>query len=124
MKTTLAFAAPLLALSLVGCSGWSNPIAKLSPHRIEVQQGNLVTQEMVARLKPGMTPSQVRFLLGTPLIVDPFHVNRWDYAYSISKGGEVLERRRVTLRFENDRLTSIEGDIVAAEAPRQEVAKP
>lgn len=124
MKTTLVFVPLLLALTLVGCSGWSNPIAKLSPHRIEVQQGNLVSQDMVARLKPGMTQSQVRFLLGTPPIVDPFHVNRWDYAYSISKGGEVLERRRLTLRFENDRLKSIEGDIVAAEASRPEVAKP
>ncbi|MFZ5484683.1 MAG: outer membrane protein assembly factor BamE [Pseudomonadota bacterium] len=124
MKTTLVSVPLLLVLSLVGCSGWSNPIAQLSPHHIEVQQGNLVTQDMVARLKPGMTQSQVRFLLGTPLIVDPFHAHRWDYAYSISKGGQVLERRRVTLRFESDRLKSIEGDIVAAEAPRQEPAKP
>ena len=53
----------------------------LKPYKIDVQQGNFLDQEMVAKLKPGMTRSQVRFLLGTPLIADPFHPDRWDYVY-------------------------------------------
>lgn len=102
-----------LALGLLtGC--WSNPIERLSPYKAEIQQGNAVSQEMLGKLKPGMTPSQVRYILGTPLLVDPFHKDRWDYVHSLAKGGNQLERRRVTVVFENDRLKAIEGDVVAA----------
>lgn len=114
--------AALLVGSLVGC-GRLNPIERLQPHRIEVQQGNLVTQEMLIRLKQGMTPSQVRFVLGTPLIVDPFRNNRWDYVFSLKKGSAAVEQRHVTVVFENDRLVSIEGDVVAA-AKAEESQKP
>jgi outer membrane protein assembly factor BamE len=119
MMTKLVFPS-LLLISLAGCGSWGttiaklNPVDSLQPHHIEVQQGNLVTTEMLAKLKPGMTPSQVRFLLGTPLIVDPFHKDRWDYAYLIWKGGEVAERRRIAVLFENDKLKSIQGDVVPA----------
>lgn len=128
MLTKLVIAS-LLVIPLAGCGGWSNPVAKLNPHRIEVQQGNLVTQEMLAKLKPGMTPSQVRYLLGTPLIVDPFHKDRWDYAYSLRKGGKVIEQRRITVLFENDKLKSVEGDVTPAVQPAPaaqpaEAAKP
>ena len=104
----------LLPVVIAGCGAWSNPINRLDPHRVEVQQGNLVTQEMLSRLKPGMSPSQVRFVLGTPLIIDPFHKDRWDYVYSLQKGGKQIERRRVTIRFENDKMKSIEGDVTPA----------
>jgi outer membrane protein assembly factor BamE len=122
MLTKLVIAS-LLVIPLAGCAGWSNPVAKLNPHRIEVQQGNLVTQEMLDKLKPGMTPSQVRFVLGTPLIVDPFHKDRWDYAYSLRQGNKVVEQRRITVLFENDKLKRIEGDVAAAAKP-VEAAKP
>ena len=62
---------------LAGCQTVTLP--GLSAHKIDIQQGNYVTQDMVAKLKPGMTRSQVRFALGTPLIADPFHPDRWDY---------------------------------------------
>ncbi len=123
MMTKLLFLALVLISLLAGCGGWHNPINKLSPHRVEVQQGNLVSQEQLAKLKPGMTPSQVRFLLGTPLIVDPFHTQRWDYVYMLRKQGEVAEQRRVTIQFENDKLKEIKGDVVAAQ-PGKEAAKP
>lgn len=122
MMSKLVFVS-LLMISLAGCGGWSNPVAKLDPYRIEVQQGNLVSQEMLAKLKPGMTPSQVRFLLGTPLIVDPFHKDRWDYAYSMQQGGKVLAQRRITVQFENGKLKAIEGDVTPA-AKDGEAAKP
>ncbi len=86
----------------------------ISPHRIDIQQGNVVTQEMVAKLKPGMTRQQVRFVLGTPPIVDPFRQDRWDYVYYYKKAGQVAEHRRLILLFDGDTLKTIEGDVVAA----------
>lgn len=89
----------------------------LSTHRIDIQQGNVVTQEMVAKLKPGMTRQQVRFVLGTPPIVDPFRQDRWDYVYYFNKGGRLAEHRRLILMFDGDILKTIEGDVVAAPGP-------
>lgn len=86
----------------------------IKPYKIDVQQGNYVTQEMLAKLKPGMTRSQVRFALGTPLIVDPFRNDRWDYFYMMHKRGELAEQRAVTIVFRGDELLRIEGDVVPA----------
>jgi outer membrane protein assembly factor BamE len=109
------FLIPVLLLSLVaGCSS-----VKIGPHRIDVQQGNALDQENVARLKPGLNRSQVRFLLGTPLVVDPFRTDRWDYVYVYYKAGKLAEQKRITLFFEGDTLARIEGDMPAAEAPSQ-----
>jgi outer membrane protein assembly factor BamE len=83
----------------------------LSPYRAEVQQGNVVTQDMIAKLQPGMTRSQVRFALGTPLLVDPFRQDRWDYVYMLMKQGEVKERRRIVVVFRDDKLVAMEGDV-------------
>lgn len=120
--------APLIALLLTGCS-WTNgydlkqPIEALKPYKIDIQQGNVVTQDMVAKLKPGMTPSQVRFALGTPLVVDPFRANRWDYVYRLEKDGKVAEARRITVVFEEDKLKGIEGDVSALpESPKAKAA--
>lgn len=141
MMTKLVIAS-LALVFLAGCASWRdnvsklNPIDAISPHRVEIPQGNVLTQEQVSLLKPGMTPAQVRFLLGTPLLVDPFHSNRWDYAYLLQRGGTVIEHRHITVLFENDKLARIEGDVVAAKpaqpaeaapaqpAPATEAAKP
>ncbi|MBU1395729.1 MAG: outer membrane protein assembly factor BamE, partial [Gammaproteobacteria bacterium] len=94
-----------LFLSLVaGCSS-----VNIGPHRIDVQQGNALDQENVARLKPGLSRSQVRFLLGTPLVVDPFRTDRWDYVYLYYKAGRLAEQKRITLFFEGDTLVRMEG---------------
>lgn len=106
----------LLLAFLSGCNSWSNPIDSLKPHKIDIPQGNELNQEMLDKLKPGMTQSQVRFILGTPLLVDPFHSNRWDYVYRLEKEGRLLENRRVTVVFEDERLKELQGDIVAAAA--------
>lgn len=113
----------LVSLLLAGCGSWSNPIDKLSPYKIDIQQGNAITQEMLAKLKPGMTPSQVRFILGSPLVQDPFHPNRWDYVYRYMKAGKLTEQRRVTVVFEDDKLKGIEGDVVAASQPAEAKAE-
>ena len=113
----------LILLSLLaGCGSWSNPIDRVKPHKIDIPQGNVLTQDMLDKLKPGMTPSQVRFIMGTPLVVDPFHSNRWDYVFRLEKEGKLVESRRVTVIFENDRLKALQGDVVAASA-KNEAAK-
>ena len=84
----------------------------ISPYRIDIQQGNVVTQDMIDKLKPGMTKQQVRFVMGSPPIVDPFHKDRWDYVYYLNKGGRVIEHRRLVLRFDGEVLKRVEGDVV------------
>jgi len=74
----------------------------------DIQQGNVITQEMVDKLKPGLTQQQVRFILGTPLVTDPFHQERWDYLYSFRDGKtEQMERRRLTITFNGDAVENI-----------------
>lgn len=85
----------------------------LKPYKIDIQQGNYVTQDMIAKLRPGMSRGQVRFALGTPLIVDPFRTDRWDYVYNLYKEGVLTEQRMVTVIFKGDVLERIEGDVVA-----------
>lgn len=102
-------------LLLAGCSGVPT-LPGITPYKMDIQQGNYVTQQMVAKLKPGMTRSQVRFILGTPLIVDMFRTNRWDYVYIYEKRGQVTEQRKITVIFEDDKLARVEGDVVPAAA--------
>jgi len=87
----------------------------LAPHKIDIQQGNYVDQAMVAKLKPEMTRSQVRFILGTPLIADVFHPNRWDYVYLTGKANNVHAQHKITIVFDGDKLKHVEGDITAPE---------
>lgn len=96
-----------LALVLAACSSVNVPI---SPYRIDVQQGNALEQESVEKLKLGMSRSQVRFLLGTPLLADPFHGNRWDYVYNFRKAGKLTEQKRLVLFFEGDVLSRVEAE--------------
>jgi outer membrane protein assembly factor BamE len=85
-------------------------------YKLDVQQGNVVTQDSVSKLKKGMTKSEVRNVLGTPLLMDAFHGNRWDYYFSTETRGNLKDRTRFSVFFENDRLVSITGDIKAAAA--------
>lgn len=122
MRLSLWFILVLLA----GCGSWSNPIDRIKPHKIDIPQGNVMTQDMLDKLKPGMTRSQVRFILGTPLIVDPFRVNRWDYVFRLEKEGKLIETRRVAVIFENDRLKSLQGDVLPrpVDADQTKVVQP
>ena len=106
---------------LGGCSrsydgGFNAPLL----HKIDIQQGNVVDQEMLDQLKPGMDKKQVKFIMGTPVLIDPFHNERWEYIYSFQEGGTVREQRHITLHFENDKLAYISGDIEISNIPRQE----
>jgi outer membrane protein assembly factor BamE len=85
-------------------------------YKIDIQQGNYVTQDLVAKLKPGMTKAEVRALLGTPLLSDVFHNNRWDYYFSNVKGGKAEDRTRLSVFFDEDKLVSVRGDARPAQA--------
>lgn len=103
---------PLLLLA--ACSNMPDVTSAFSPYRIDIRQGNFVTQEMVAQLKPGMTRDQVRFVLGTPLVTDVFHAERWDYVYRFQPGRGEVQQRRFTVYFEDGKLVRVAGDVVAA----------
>lgn len=99
----------VISLMLASCSGVTAPtLPSITPYKIEIRQGNLVTQDMREKIKIGMTDLQVRAALGTPLIVDPFHANRWDYQYRYEQEGKLIRQQRLTLYFEKDRLARID----------------
>jgi outer membrane protein assembly factor BamE len=95
---------------------------------VAVQQGNVITQEMVDRLKPGMTRRQVAFVMGEPVLRDPFNPDRWDYVYSVQVGRVVYQQMRMSLFFDGDVLREFSGDLtpttVAHAAEADAVADP
>ena len=98
----------LLVASLSACGVVGFP----GVYRINVEQGNIVTQEMVDQLKPGMSKRQVRFIMGTPLVEDTFNTSRWDYPYSIRNGGNLITESHVTVFFDGDALVNVTGDVL------------
>ncbi|HZW25989.1 MAG TPA: outer membrane protein assembly factor BamE [Gallionella sp.] len=103
----------ILASVLLACAGCSTPL--LSPYKMDIRQGNYVTPEMREKLKIGMTKQQVRYVLGTPMISDAFHGDRWDYPYRLEQRGEIVEKQQLTLYFDGDNLARVEdnGKVVA-----------
>lgn len=113
----------LFGLILSGCSTSTITSIAPEPFKVDIQQGNVITQEMVSKLQPGMTRSQVRFVLGSPPITDMFHANRWDYVYRLIKSGKLAEERKLTLFFENDLLARVAGDVAALTVADQAESK-
>ncbi len=101
----------ILLLALL-CASCGTALPSVTPYKLDVQQGNVVTSKMLLQLRPGMTQSQVRFIMGTPLIQDGFHGKRWDYVYQMREKGKITEQRRVILDFENDVLKTVRGDVI------------
>lgn len=97
---------------LVGCQSFRFP----GVHKINIQQGNIITQDMIDQLQPGMSKRQVRYIMGNPLIQDTFNPDRWDYFYSMktARGDETKER--VSIFFEGDKLTGFNGDYTPTSA--------
>ncbi|EDN65498.1 SmpA / OmlA family protein [Beggiatoa sp. PS] len=95
-------------------------------YKIDIRQGNLVTQEMLARLELNMPAKKVRLIMGTPLLVDVFHQNRWDYLYSFQPGGGQRTQRHISLYFDNNQLLAkIDGDIkIGKPRPQKPVTPP
>ncbi|PHV12812.1 outer membrane protein assembly factor BamE [Chitinimonas sp. BJB300] len=100
----------LIIFLLAGLSACSY----LTPYKLDVPQGNAVTADQVDKLKIGMSRAQVRFALGTPLLADAFHPNRWDYLYYESKGGKPSQNKRYYVQFEGDRLIGMGGESLPA----------
>lgn len=103
LSTSLRTVGVLLLILTAGCES-------LIPsfYTVPVRQGNYIDPAMVAQLRPGMTKSQVQRIMGTSLIEDPFHQNRWDYYYQYGRGGTISEQRRVTLFFRGDTLDRVD----------------
>jgi len=103
-----------VSCALVAACSWKPGF--INEYKIDIQQGNVLTQEMVAQLKPGQTREQVRFILGTPLLADVFHQDRWDYAYSYRNGrtGETYTRYFSVFFDQNNRLAKVSGDVEVA----------
>ncbi|MES9946018.1 outer membrane protein assembly factor BamE [Candidatus Thiodiazotropha sp. CDECU1] len=110
MKKILIIILTLLPL-LTGCSSWEDFSLVHSP---DIEQGNIITPEMVALLEPGMSKRQVRFALGSPMLIDVFHQQRWDYLFSVKRRNEPMEIKRYSLYFDGDRLARFGGEIEPA----------
>jgi outer membrane protein assembly factor BamE len=114
----------LLALFCAACGSYSANLPSIKPYKMDIQQGNVVTPKMLMQLRPGMSKAQVRFIMGTPLLINSFHADRWDYFYQMRKGGKIIEQRRVTLEFEGDSLARVRGDVIPAGSDTSTVAEP
>ena len=127
MRTTVFSRVPLLsasllaALALGGCSSFNEPasikgfIAFIAPYKPDIIQGNVVTTEQIALVKPGMTRAQVRDALGSPLITDPFHGDRWDYVFTLRRQGFDDQERSFVVLFEKDVVLKIDAPTLPSE---------
>ena len=109
MQNTKLLLTSFTFVGLLALAGCSFP----GVYKIDIQQGNVVTQDMIDQLRPGMTRRQVRFIMGNPLLTDTFHADRWDYLYSLQPGGGERQQERVSVIFNgNDQLVSLSGDFM------------
>src|SRR3989338_9183060 len=86
----------------------SSLMSSCASYKMDIRQGNFITADMREKLKPGMSRQQVRYVLGTPMISDAFHGNRWDYVYRLEQGGKVVDKQGLTIYFEGDKLARID----------------
>jgi len=107
MRKNLPLTIAFLGIILSGCSGIRDFFA---PHKVSTQQGSKITQKMVDQLRPKMTKAQVRYVLGTPLVADTFHQDRWDYQYSFIHGDGRRIDEHLTVYFTDELLERFEGD--------------
>jgi outer membrane protein assembly factor BamE len=109
-----------IAVLLPACTSVEVPkVPGLTPYRIVIQQGNFISQEMVSQLKPGMSKEQVRFVLGTPLVNDIFHADRWDYVFFRELPSGKREQRNLSVVFENNKLVRLLGDLLPSDGAAQ-----
>jgi outer membrane protein assembly factor BamE len=106
------------ALALGGCESLQNTdslFGVITPYRIDIVQGNAITKEQIALIKPGTTRLQVREVLGTPMVADPFHADRWDYIFTLRRQGAQPQRRSVVVRFDGDAVKSVDAPELPSE---------
>ncbi len=113
-----AAAVAALGAALGGCSALQSDgslLGLITPYRIDIVQGNVVTKEQLALVRPGMSRVQVRDLLGSPLLTDVFHADRWDYVFTIKRPGTQPQQRSIVVHFEGDRLLRIDAPELPSE---------
>lgn len=123
MKKPLAYAATIFSVTLLfGCTSSTESGSKLisfpGAYKIDVQQGNAITQEMVDQLRLGMSRSQVQYIMGAPLLEDSFNKDRWDYIDTNQPGGKKRTQKSMTLFFKDDLLKTINGDLKPGKASK------
>ena len=101
----------LPCLLLAGACSYEGGVKLPGVYRVDIQQGNVVDQQMLDRLEPGMDKYQVQFILGTPAIVDPFHTDQWEYLFTLSEDGDTRRQRHIRVHFEDGRLAWVDGDV-------------
>lgn len=118
----IRLSAGLVTLALTACSSLSDSIPDMSemggmvsPYKIDILQGNVITREQVALLQPGMARGQVQGILGTPLLTSVFHADRWDYVFTFKRQGQEAQRRKLTVFFAEDKLARFEADDMPSE---------
>ena len=117
MNKYLLLTAITAALALSACT--AQRVSNFPSYKLKIQQGNELDAQAVAQLQPGLSRQQVQMLLGTPTLRDPFHADRWDYTYAISRNGVVREQQTLTVYFNGDSLARVEGS--ALESVRQQL---
>jgi outer membrane protein assembly factor BamE len=120
MHRTLPIIVIVSLLIAAGCSFRMPKLGLPRVHKITVQQGNVITQDMIDQLKPGMTRSQVAFVMGEPIFRNTFNEDRWDYIYTVEIPGRYEDERRVSLYFQNDLLAYFTGDYAPSSAKDEE----
>jgi outer membrane protein assembly factor BamE len=119
MSRTLLILCTLAASTLLsGCESLQRTdsfLGSITPYRIDIVQGNAITKEQAALIKPGLSKLQVRDILGTPLVADPFHATRWDYIFTLRRPGAELQRRSVVVLFDGDVVKSLEAPDLPSE---------
>jgi outer membrane protein assembly factor BamE len=110
-RSRLAARSLVAAIAATGCASLQssdNFLGVVTPYRVEVVQGNVVTKEQAEAVKPGMSRTQVRDILGSPLLADAFHADRWDYVFTIRRQGAEPQLRRIVARFDGETLKSLD----------------
>jgi outer membrane protein assembly factor BamE len=120
-RISLVTIGTLAALALSGCSSFNEPaslkgfIAFIAPYKPDVIQGNVVTTEQISQIKTGMSRSQVKDILGSPLITDPFHGDRWDYVFTLRRQGFDDQERSFVVLFDKDQVQKIDAPALPSE---------
>jgi len=115
MKKSLILFAIAAQITLPACETVIENIPGV--YTIDIEQGNIIDQEMINQLRPGMTKRQVLYIMGSPMLADAFHQQRWDYLYSDQPGGKDRVQKRISLYFDEDSLAGVQGDFRPSAAP-------
>jgi outer membrane protein assembly factor BamE len=111
----VACAVTLAAAGCTSLQSTDNFLGVITPYRIDIVQGNVVTKEQAAQIKPGMSRTQVRDILGSPMLTDIFHADRWDYVFTIRRQGTEPQRRTIVAYFEGDALKRLDAPELPSE---------